>query len=205
MNYVVYDSNTGEVLRYGTCSAADLAGQASGANERVVESDAKWSSHWVNNGVVQAYTDPQVALKAARPNYTSRWDNQQMQWVDSRSLDDIKRQHWVDIKAQAALDDAANITVGGIDFEVSEPVRAALFRKAQVANMNQVDGQSVGNVNWRKADDDPLTLTPSQMKALVRAIDDRSDGIRDKLTTLRASINAANTSAEVAAVTWSWP
>lgn len=124
--------------------------------------------------------------------------------IDTTPLDRVKRLHWLSVKAKAQAQAETDITVGGYTFNADAASRASLFEKVQIAVLAAQDGLTF-SVDWELANGNAVTLNANQTKAIVRAIDVRSDAIRAKARTLRAQIVAATTKVEVMAVVWTWP
>lgn len=83
MKYTVYDIQSKEILRYGTCSEHDFALQAS-EGQGVIEGEHTSAEAYVDNGVVVLYTEQQAQTKANKPSFFFVWSNQTFQWEDPR-------------------------------------------------------------------------------------------------------------------------
>lgn len=147
--------------------------------------------------VVVDYQPPPPANDA---DQTWAWNATTKRWLSTPTLAALKRAKWLEIKAQAALSDQADITIGGSVYAADLASRTALFQAAQLATMD-----ATVSLTWQLADGTPIVLTLAQIKAGVRAIGARADAIRAKAITLRATGLAASTPAAVAAIVWSWP
>ena len=84
MNYIVYKTKSGEILRTGTCPPEMAAIQASDG-ETVIEGTANDITQYIVDGVVTDYTEEQLLAKSSTP-YGYVWDNLTMTAV--KHLDD---------------------------------------------------------------------------------------------------------------------
>lgn len=84
MNYIVYKTKSGEILRTGTCPPEMAAIQASDG-ETVIEGTANDITQYIVDGVVTDYTEEQLLAKSSTP-YGYVWDNPTMTAV--KHLDD---------------------------------------------------------------------------------------------------------------------
>jgi hypothetical protein len=166
-----------------------------------LESPVANTTHYVSGGAVVAYTPQQATAKGGIPPRQHLWSNALMAWVDQRSLNDLKRDKWADIKAEAAARDLAPITVATREFQTDDATRALMFQKMAIAREAIADGQPF-SVDWPLDDDTVINLNANQLKAVVRAIDNRSESLRATARGLRAQIVAAANAAAVAAISW---
>ncbi len=98
--FVLFDGETGEIQRWGSCEPDDLALQGDGT---ALEGDGRPETHYVLDGQLVAYTVDQLAAKGQRPQGLARWSNTGMSWAEQRTesevLADAKAAKWVVIKA----------------------------------------------------------------------------------------------------------
>lgn len=121
--------------------------------------------------------------------------------LDRRSIQDMRAAKWAAIRAAAAAADAANMTMQGNEFQADAASKLALSRKLQIALANIADSLPF-SVDWTLANNTEIALNANQLKAVVRAIDGRTEQVRATLIARRAQIAAATTAAEVAAIVW---
>lgn len=79
--FTIYDKTSGAIRRFGSCADADFPIQA-GAGEDVIEGRFPDDAFWVVDG-------KPVAIPPA-PDQWSEYDHIAGQWVDRRSLDDLR-------------------------------------------------------------------------------------------------------------------
>lgn len=96
----------------------------------------------------------------SRPSIHHAFDYTTKQWIDPRTLDDIKSQKWTEIKSQRD-----QIELGGFEFEGgvydSDQVSQGRIMGAAVVGLNQV---------WTLADNTTVELSASQLQQLYAAL-----------------------------------
>jgi hypothetical protein len=76
-----------------------------------------------------------------------------------------------------------------------------MYRKLTLAREAAADGQTF-SVEWELDDGSTVTLNATQLKAVVRAIDARTEQLKATARTLRADILACTTVSQVEAIVW---
>jgi hypothetical protein len=117
------------------------------------------------------------------------------------SLDGAKARRIAYILDQARRLDKEPITLQGYVFLTDDATRTLMYRKLTLAREAAADGQTF-SVEWELDGGTTVTLNATQLKAVVRAIDARTEQLKATARGLRATILAATTIAEVEAVTW---
>lgn len=101
INYIIYDIATGEIKRNGTSADDDTSYEMLvGEGQQAMIGVGDYFTHWVNNGVIQPYTEEQQARKNIPQPYYIVWSNQIFDWVDTRSPAELE---------QIAIDGAKNL------------------------------------------------------------------------------------------------
>lgn len=199
--HVIADALTGEIVRIVTCLSEQAAAQA-GAGEVLFASEmAEPRTHRMLGNALVPYTVEQATAKATRPEWATRWDNALMAWHDPRTLAELKATKIAELKAAATAAQYANITLQSVTFVADAATQAELVNEALIAQMAIADNLVYG-LDWERANGNPITLTASQVKALVRGIRNRTDDIRAQFRVLRAAVVAATTKAEIDAIDW---
>lgn len=85
MNYYIYDES-GEIVKWGIAPLDEITLQANDG-QTACEGLAHPATHYVENGVLTAYSELQVAAKNSRPLYPCAWDNKQFCWLDLRDIE----------------------------------------------------------------------------------------------------------------------
>lgn len=194
--YLVHfiDSGLPVQISTGADTADVLAGFGPEYGAVVVGAGVTDSTHYVTEqGDLEPFPSP------GKP--WERFDRISRLWIDTRTLIRLKADKWAEIKKVASQANKANLLVLSKPFQTDSSSLEALYRAAQLAVMNQVDGQSY-TVDWTLADNTIQTLTLAQIKGVIRAIDARTAANRSKATDLRVQIANAINSSAVSAITW---
>ena len=123
------------------------------------------------------------------PNHT--FDYVIKEWVDLRTLDEIKAQKWAEIKSERD-----RIEFGGFEFEGniydSDQVSQGRILGASIAGVDQV---------WTLADNSTRSLSASQLQQLYAALQTHTALVHERGRIAREAIMSATTKEEVEAVT----
>lgn len=113
------------------------------------------------------------------------------QWIDPRTLDEIKAQKWAEIKSERD-----RIEFGGFDFEGniydSDQVSQGRILGAASAGLSQV---------WTLADNSTRSLSASQLQQLYAALQTHTALVHERGRIAREAIMSATTKEDVEAVT----
>ena len=126
--------------------------------------------------------------ESTSPHHT--FDYITKQWIDPRSLDEIKAQKWAEIKVQRD-----QIEFGGFEFEGniydSDQVSQGRIMGASLAGVDQV---------WTLADNTTVELSSSQLQQLYAALQAHVASVHERGRIARLAIEAAETKEEVEAI-----
>jgi len=124
------------------------------------------------------------------PNGYSRFDYSIKQWIDPRTLDEIKAQRWAEIKSLRDL-----LEFGGFEFEGgvydSDQVSQGRIMGAAVAGVDQV---------WTLADNTTVELSASQLQQLYAALQAHIASAHERGRIARQLIFEAETKEQVEAI-----
>lgn len=113
------------------------------------------------------------------------------QWIDPRTLDEIKAQRWTEIKSERD-----SLEFGGFEFEGniydSDQVSQGRIMGAAVAGVDQV---------WTLADNTTVELSASQLQQLYAALQAHISSVHERGRIARQLIFEAETIEQVEAVT----
>lgn len=125
------------------------------------------------------------------PSLYHVFDYTTKQWIDPRSLDEIKAQKWAEIKKQRD-----QLEFGGFEFEDniydSDQVSQGRIMGAASAGVDQV---------WTLADNTTVELSALQLQQLYSALQAHIAGVHERGRIARQLIFEAETKEEVEAVT----
>lgn len=180
--YVVYDVQSGEVVNNVMSSVAYSIDDTSLAVIKVCEDDYRKSCnqlHYVNNGV--------LVQMDSQPSFNHIYDYATHQWVDSRSLDEIKNNMWNDLKA---IRD--QLEFGGFEFEGnvydSDQISQGRITLAAMSNMDQI---------WTLADNSTIALSSLQMQQLCTALQTHVTSIHERGRIARQRVFDSETKEQV--------
>lgn len=126
-----------------------------------------------------------------QPSIHHAFDYSIKQWVDPRSLDEIKAQKWAEIKSQRD-----QLEFGGFEFEGniydSDQVSQGRIMGAAIARVDQV---------WTLADNTTVELSASQLQQLYAALQLHIAEVHARGRAARQAIHEADTREKVDAVT----
>lgn len=140
---------------------------------------------------VEGYVDKGEWYAAeGKPSENHIYDYDLKDWIDPRTIDDIKAQKWAEIKSQRD-----QLEFGGFEFEGniydSDQVSQNRIMGAAIAGMDQV---------WTLADNTHVALTADQLKGLYTALQTHIASAHERGRIAREAIYASNTIEEVEAV-----
>lgn len=196
-----YNTTTGDIVAFTTHPTQLQTEYARNADIGFLAAVHPVLTGYVSSGAFIPYTAEQLLARANRPRGSNEWSNATMSWVSTATLAEAKQMRIADMKAAALAADQANINVSGVNFKADTETRTELMQEALVAQMAINDGLAY-TLDWERANGNDITLTAAQVKALVRAMNNRTAQIRTQFKARRAAINAATTIAEVAAIVW---
>ena len=130
-----------------------------------------------------------IALEPAPSQYHT-FDYTTKQWIDPRSIDEIKAQKWAEIKYQRD-----QLEFGGFEFEGntydSDQVSQGRIMGAALAGVDQV---------WTLADNTTVELSALQLQQLYAALQSHVASVHERGRIARLAIEAAETKEEVEAI-----
>ena len=124
------------------------------------------------------------------PSQHHTFDYEIKQWVDPRSLDDIKAQKWAEIKSQRD-----QLEFGGFEFESN------IYDSDQVSQGRIMGAASAGiDQTWTLADNTTVDLTALQLQQLYAALQVHIASVHERGRKARLAIESAVTKEEVEAI-----
>ena len=139
------------------------------------------SDYWDGNAFVSIGEPPS-------PHHT--FDYVFKEWIDPRSLDEIKEQKWQKIKKQREILEFGSFVFEGNMYD-SDQVSQGRIMGAALAGVEQV---------WTLADNTTVKLTAVQLQQLYAAMQAHVASVHEKGRIARTLIEAATTKEEVEAV-----
>lgn len=124
------------------------------------------------------------------PSQHHTFDYEIKQWVDPRSLDDIKAQKWAEIKSQRD-----QLEFGGFEFESN------IYDSDQVSQGRIMGAASAGvDQTWTLANNTTVELTALQLQQLYTALQAHIASVHERGRIARLAIESAVTQEEVEAI-----
>ena len=138
-----------------------------------------------------SFTEKRFIALSDAPSPQHVFDYEIKQWVDPRSLDEIKAQKWAEIKSRRD-----QLEFGGFEFEGniydSDQVSQGRIMGAAMSGVDQV---------WTLADNTVADLTASQLQQLYAALQTHTALVHERGRIAREAIMSATTKEDVEAVT----
>ena len=117
-------------------------------------------------------------------NYTSK------EWIDNRTLDEIKAQKWDEIKSQRD-----SLEFGGFEFEGNT------YDSDQVSQGRIIGAASAGiDQTWTLADNTTMDLTSLQLQQLYATLQVHIASVHERGRKARLAVESAETKEEVVAI-----
>ena len=124
------------------------------------------------------------------PTDNHKFDYTAKQWLDTRTLDEIKTQKWAEIKSQRD-----QLEFGGFEFEGN------IYDSDQVSQGRIMGAASAGlDQTWTLADNTAVELSAAQMQQLYIVLQARIASVHERGRIVRQLIFEAETKEEVEAV-----
>jgi hypothetical protein len=132
---------------------------------------------------------------------TWSWDTVIKRWKPNKTLAFYKKEKLNEIIITAKAKDIEDITIQSSTFKADEETKAELLSEALIAQMAILDSQSY-SLDWEKSDGTNITLNANQLKALIRAIRQRSNSLKATYRTLKTQVQTATTKEELDLIVW---
>lgn len=200
--YSVFNLQTGELVRGGVCQDEDLALQE--VPGCVVVPGTQGSNSYYQDGV-QQYTLPQILAKATRPPFPAMWSNQEMRWIDQRTLVDVQAAKNDQINSWRLTANRSSFSFSGKEVACDELSRSDI--DGVTSSVTLTGSLPVGFPGAWKAIDNTYVPIPdvATWTALVGAMVAQGTANFVRAQALKAMVAAATTREEVEAITWDTP
>ena len=195
--YVIVRVSDGEIVRTVVCDS-DQAELQYQSGEALIQHDlADATTHYFTAGGIAEYP-PTVALaKSQRPQHPAEWSNEALSWVDGRSIAEVRAARLERIKLEREARFYAPITVDGVTVDADRDSVANIMGAIMEMQLTGTETR-----RWTLHDNTRMDLTLAQLVAIGSAIAERKEVLQNQSQDIRQLIEAAQTSADVAAVTW---
>lgn len=189
--FIIYNT-FGEILRAGNAPDDMIAIQAQ-PGESVMEGTADEATQYVEGG--------QIVDKPTQPSPHHIFDYTLKQWVDPRTLDDLKRLKWAGIKQAQALEEASGFAWNGSTFDSSRTSQERIRTAAQAATVASLKGAPY-KVDWVLRDNTSRALTGPDMLEVAAALWAHIAALHARAQILRQRIEAAGSAGALDKIVW---
>ena len=189
--YSIFAPN-GELSRVLTIGEGDLSGNMLDGETCI---PGVYSLHYVHEGLVLPLpTQPS-------PHHT--FDYTTKQWVDPRTLDDLKATKWEEVKrwrADATVAPQLVTRFGVFDGDAAgvNNIKSAVLGLREAAAI----GAAPSTITWTLYDNSAVELTPNELSEVAAMLLARGNVAHVRARVLRLQIEAATTAAELDALAW---
>ena len=190
----IYDLTTGRILRTIECPADFIARQA-GPGESFLEvtTGVDDTSHYIADGAP-------VPIPA-RPGNHHTFDYTAKQWIDPRTLNDLKLAKWAEIKRHRDTAEFATFTYNGMEFDGDLDAQRRLTAYISISKSAIAAGQPFA-AEFILANNQVVMLTAQNFLGIELAKVQAVAAAFAHATALREQIEAATTAAELDALVW---
>lgn len=190
MRYVQYRPDSGKIVQTIECAPEYLGLQNFGTDEVIAHATATPATHYVQGGVVVAYSASGAARLAAGAPDGFRWEPATEQWVDERQAEQLRAQLWTAIKARRDVAEYGVFMWDGSSFNADRESRNRIMGATQLASMAAASGQPY-QIVWTLADNTTRTLSAMEMMSVGATLGARVAAAHARAAELRAQVTAA--------------
>lgn len=122
-------------------------------------------THFFDGKALRVYSNEEVARRQARPSLHHVWSVPARDWVDARSVEQLRADTWEMVKRARADAINGHLVFEGMLFQTDAVSRAAISDAADVALHNPLYSDE-----WTTADNEIVDLTADQLIALQAAV-----------------------------------
>lgn len=195
MKFAIYTPATGQIQKLIDCPDATVAAINAGAGEGwlAVTGDVFDNTHYIEAG--------HAVSMGAQPTLHHVFDFGVKQWIDPRSLAELKAQQWELVKRDRQASEFGGFTWDGSSFDSDLISQSRIQGAAQLATISASQGAPF-SIDWTLADNSVRTLTGMDMVSVGIAMGTHIATQHAIGRALREQIEAATTFADVVMVTW---
>lgn len=122
-------------------------------------------------------------------------------WVDTRSIEELKVDKWIEIKAARDAEEFSTFTWDNSVFDCTATSQARIQGGVQLAQI-ALSSSIPFSIVWTLADNSTRTLSATEMIAVGEALASKVIAAHSTARVLRNAIEAAQTKEEVSAINW---
>lgn len=201
MDFLIYVAATGEIVRTGACPADLVGSQHLNVGEALIEGVGHPATHRVVNEAITTLSSEAVAKRLNPPLYPHEWDWDTLDWVDLRTLDDLKDDKWAEIKVARDEVDFGTFTWDGSVFDADLTSQLRIQGAVLLAQLALANEEPFG-IGWTLANNSVRTLTATEMIQVGVALSLHVNAVHEISRDLRSDIYNANSSETVDEILW---
>ena len=190
--YTVYTSS-GKITKVVNCGEANIGMQLS-EGESFLEGHALPNIHYVDNGVIN-----EIPAKPSG-NYWV-FDYALKQWIDPRTLSDLKQTKWQEIKSQRSSIESEGFSCYNKVFDSDAISQSRIQGAVQLAQLAISTNQPF-LITWTLRDNSTIDLDANQMIEVGIALGAHIANTHTRARELRALIEQANSKEELDLISW---
>jgi hypothetical protein len=185
--FVVYETDTGRIIKTGSTSPESLNLQAQGDTEAVMEGAASDLHDYVKDGA--------IVSKGEQPSEGHVFNYATEQW--ELDIDLARSKKWKAIKIERQMRELSTFEWNTHTFQCDEASQMRIHAAVQAAIID--DGL---NMVWTLADNTTQTFNATELKQIGKALSDHVKQCHERGRILRGEIEAATTVDDLEAISW---
>jgi hypothetical protein len=201
INYVIYDSSSGEIVGSGVCADVDYV-----ENQKIMSMAVgigTGETHYVNveSGELIEYTTNQKNKKNDKPLYAQGWSNFAMEWIvlgDDQILESAKLSKWEIIKQHRNSAEVSPLLYNENLFDADFLSQQRISGAVQLASLAPSDW----TIDWTLADNSTITLSRADVFGLGIALGQRTNDIYAYSRIVRDLIDGAHSIEQLNEIQW---
>jgi predicted mannosyl-3-phosphoglycerate phosphatase (HAD superfamily) len=191
IDFTIVDEITGEILRIGSCSRADIDSQA-GNGENIEIGHYSADDFYFVNGI--------ATQKGSVPDDDSEWDIELKKWKFNKA--EAKRKLKKKVESARERRDTLDISYDGKNIQADSESRANIHGKLAEIAAAQAFGQTTSPLIWRDSDNidhawTDMLIYKAWLQGLVMAIAARSTALYQASWAHKAAIAALEAVQEI--------
>lgn len=191
IKFSVIDSTTGQVLSKGLTQSID--GLAGVGQQVILDTAPDDELCW--------WDGAKFRIAPRKEHHYQTWSWVHKQWIDPRTLSDIRADKWTEMKRARTNAINANMETPYGVFQCRDEDRTNITDAVMLANTMAAMGQPVA-ITWTLANNQTVTLTQTQITEVALLLGQKIQQAHTTARIKRTAIEAATTQAELDAITW---
>lgn len=155
----------------------------------------------VNDLLTNYYWKGDWRILPARPNIHCIWEGELEQWLDPRTLDELRDLKWEELRTMRDQLEETSFPYLGRDIQSDMKSVLRINTAVKAADYAQANGQAFAT-EWRCLDDTLLPLDGPAMQLMPVALAAYAQSLHSHANTLRAQVYSAPDAAALALIAW---